>query len=141
MEGKDLRKAGLKVTLPRLKILEILERSATRHLSAEEIYKSLIGSSEDIGLATVYRVTGLDPARFAHQTPRSRHDLQLAMWSNTASERKITSAAEIFFVPRSDDVKKNGRTSSRSAAVNSTYRRQKMRRHLPPNYRLRLIVS
>jgi len=56
MEGKDLRKVGLKVTLPRLKILEILERSVTRHLSAEEIYKSLIGSSEDIGLATVYRV-------------------------------------------------------------------------------------
>ena len=56
MEGKDLRKAGLKVTLPRLKILEILERSATRHLSAEEIYRQLIGSSEDIGLATVYRV-------------------------------------------------------------------------------------
>ena len=56
MEGKDLRKAGLKVTLPRLKILELLERSVTRHLSAEEIYKSLIGSAEDIGLATVYRV-------------------------------------------------------------------------------------
>ena len=56
MEGKDLRKAGLKVTLPRLKILEILEGSATRHLSAEEIYKRLIGSAEDIGLATVYRV-------------------------------------------------------------------------------------
>ena len=48
---------------------------------------------------------------------------------------------EIFFGPRNDDVKKNGRTSSRSAAVNSTHRRQKMRRHLPPNYRLRLIVS
>ena len=56
MEGKDLRKVGLKVTLPRLKILEILERSATRHLSAEEIYKRLIVSAEDIGLATVYRV-------------------------------------------------------------------------------------
>jgi Fur family ferric uptake transcriptional regulator len=56
MEGKDLRKAGLKVTLPRLKILEILERSATRHMSAEEIYKRLIESHEDIGLATVYRV-------------------------------------------------------------------------------------
>lgn len=55
-EGKDLRKAGLKVTLPRLKILEILEHSATRHLSAEAIYRSLIGSQEDIGLATVYRV-------------------------------------------------------------------------------------
>jgi Fur family ferric uptake transcriptional regulator len=56
VEGKDLRKAGLKVTLPRLKILEILEHSNTRHMSAEEIYKKLIDSSEDIGLATVYRV-------------------------------------------------------------------------------------
>ena len=56
MEGKDLRRAGLKVTLPRLKILEILEHSATRHMSAEEIYKKLLDSSEDIGLATVYRV-------------------------------------------------------------------------------------
>ena len=56
MEGKDLRKAGLKVTLPRLKILEILESSATRHLSAEDIYRSLLDGNEDIGLATVYRV-------------------------------------------------------------------------------------
>jgi Fur family ferric uptake transcriptional regulator len=56
MEGNDLRRAGLKVTLPRLKILEILERGALRHLSAEEIYRRLIESHEDIGLATVYRV-------------------------------------------------------------------------------------
>ena len=56
MEGKDLRKAGLKVTLPRLKILEILEVSNTRHLSAEDIYRTLLESNEDIGLATVYRV-------------------------------------------------------------------------------------
>jgi len=56
MEGKDLRRVGLKVTLPRLKILEMLERSATRHLSAEEIYKRLLESHEDVGLATVYRV-------------------------------------------------------------------------------------
>ncbi len=56
MEGKDLRKAGLKVTLPRLKILDILEGSVTRHMSAEDIYKGLIDSREDIGLATVYRV-------------------------------------------------------------------------------------
>ena len=56
MEGRDLRKAGLKVTLPRLKILEILESSATRHLSAEDIYRGLLDSNEDIGLATVYRV-------------------------------------------------------------------------------------
>lgn len=56
MEGKDLRKAGLKVTLPRLKILEILEHDAARHMSAEDIYKTLLESNEDIGLATVYRV-------------------------------------------------------------------------------------
>jgi Fur family ferric uptake transcriptional regulator len=56
VEGKDLRKAGLKVTLPRLKILEILEHGSPRHLSAEDIYKILLDSSEDIGLATVYRV-------------------------------------------------------------------------------------
>ena len=56
VEGKDLRKAGLKVTLPRLKILEILESSTTRHLSAEDIYRTLLDSNEDIGLATVYRV-------------------------------------------------------------------------------------
>ena len=56
MEGKDLRKAGLKVTLPRLKILEILETGARRHMSAEDIYKVLLESNEDIGLATVYRV-------------------------------------------------------------------------------------
>lgn len=56
VEGKDLRKAGLKVTLPRLKILEILKNSPTRHLSAEDIYRALLESNEDIGLATVYRV-------------------------------------------------------------------------------------
>ncbi|MBV6423360.1 MAG: Ferric uptake regulation protein [Steroidobacteraceae bacterium] len=56
MEGKDLRKAGLKVTLPRLKILEILETAEVRHQSAEAIYKRLIELNEDIGLATVYRV-------------------------------------------------------------------------------------
>ena len=56
MEGKDLRKAGLKVTLPRLKILEILESGTARHLSAEDIYKTLLESNQDIGLATVYRV-------------------------------------------------------------------------------------
>lgn len=56
MEGKDLRKAGLKVTLPRLKILEILETGSVRHQSAEAIYKRLLELNEDIGLATVYRV-------------------------------------------------------------------------------------
>lgn len=52
----ELRKAGLKITLPRLKILEILEQSKLRHLSAEDLYKELLDSGDDIGLATVYRV-------------------------------------------------------------------------------------
>ena len=55
-QRQELRKAGLKITLPRLKILEILEGAKSRHLSAEDIYKDLLQSGEDIGLATVYRV-------------------------------------------------------------------------------------
>jgi len=55
-QRQELRKAGLKVTLPRLKILEIFEKSKLRHLSAEDMYKELLDSGEDIGLATVYRV-------------------------------------------------------------------------------------
>jgi len=55
-QRQELRKAGLKITLPRLKILEILEGAKLRHLSAEDIYKDLLQSGEDIGLATVYRV-------------------------------------------------------------------------------------
>jgi Fur family ferric uptake transcriptional regulator len=56
VETNDLRKAGLKVTLPRIKILEILGTATPRHMSAEDIYKHLLESHEDIGLATVYRV-------------------------------------------------------------------------------------
>jgi len=56
LQRQELRKAGLKVTLPRLKILEILEGNKLRHLSAEDIYKQLLDTGEDIGLATVYRV-------------------------------------------------------------------------------------
>jgi Fur family ferric uptake transcriptional regulator len=55
-QRQELRKAGLKITLPRLKILEILEGAKSRHLSAEDLYKDLLQSGEDIGLATVYRV-------------------------------------------------------------------------------------
>lgn len=55
-QRQELRKAGLKITLPRLKILEILEVAEPRHMSAEDIYKELLNSDEDIGLATVYRV-------------------------------------------------------------------------------------
>ena len=56
MESEDLRKAGLKVTHPRTRILELLETSGVRHMSAEDIYRNLVTSGEDIGLATVYRV-------------------------------------------------------------------------------------
>lgn len=55
-ENQELRKAGLKVTLPRVKILQLLENSETRHLSAEDVYKALIETGEEVGLATVYRV-------------------------------------------------------------------------------------
>lgn len=57
VETHDLRSAGLKVTLPRVKILQILENQSTeRHLTAEQVYKILLGEDEEIGLATVYRV-------------------------------------------------------------------------------------
>ena len=56
MESQELRKVGLKVTHPRMRILEILEETGARHMTAEDIYKDLIGHDEDIGLATVYRV-------------------------------------------------------------------------------------
>lgn len=56
-ENQELRKAGLKVTLPRIKILQILESAdSSRHLSAEDVYKTLLDAGEDVGLATVYRV-------------------------------------------------------------------------------------
>lgn len=54
--NQELRKVGLKVTLPRVKILQILETSANPHLSAEDVYKALLEAGEDVGLATVYRV-------------------------------------------------------------------------------------
>ena len=56
METQDLRKAGLKVTHPRMRILEILESSEGKHLTAEDIYRRLLDHHDDIGLATVYRV-------------------------------------------------------------------------------------
>ncbi len=52
----DLKNTGLKVTAPRLKVLDIFQRSAARHLSAEDVYKALLAEQMDIGLATVYRV-------------------------------------------------------------------------------------
>jgi Fur family ferric uptake transcriptional regulator len=56
VDPQDLKKAGLKATHPRLKILEILEGSGKRHMSAEEVYKCLLDAGEEVGLATIYRV-------------------------------------------------------------------------------------
>ena len=53
---KELKNAGLKVTLPRLKILEILQSSQNRHVSAEQVYKILLETNQEVSLATVYRV-------------------------------------------------------------------------------------
>ncbi|AMP88525.1 ferric iron uptake transcriptional regulator [Legionella pneumophila] len=55
-ESQQLKDAGLKITLPRIKVLQILEQSRDHHLSAEAVYKALLESGEDVGLATVYRV-------------------------------------------------------------------------------------
>jgi len=56
MGSQELKKAGLKATLPRIKILHILEQSDRRHMSAEDIYRALLESGEDVGIATIYRV-------------------------------------------------------------------------------------
>jgi Fur family ferric uptake transcriptional regulator len=55
-ESQQLKNVGLKITLPRLKVLQILEQSKNHHLSAEGVYKALLETGEDVGLATVYRV-------------------------------------------------------------------------------------
>ena len=56
MGSQDLKKAGLKATLPRIRVLQILENGHKRHMSAEDVYKALLDAGEDVGLATVYRV-------------------------------------------------------------------------------------
>lgn len=56
MGAQDLKKAGLKATLPRLRILEILHTGRKRHYSADDVYRELFESGEDVGLATIYRV-------------------------------------------------------------------------------------
>ncbi len=56
MPKSDLRNAGLKVTVPRLQVLEVLEEAEPHHLSAEDVYRKLLDAGESIGLATVYRV-------------------------------------------------------------------------------------
>ena len=52
----ELKSSGLKATLPRIKILEVFQRTARRHMTAEDVYKALLGEEADVGLATVYRV-------------------------------------------------------------------------------------
>jgi len=56
VENEELKNAGLKATLPRIKILNFLEQSKVRHMSAEDVYKAMLDSGEEVGLATVYRV-------------------------------------------------------------------------------------
>ena len=56
MQTEDLKDAGLKATQPRLKILNVLERNRDRHMSAEDVYRALMASGDDLGLATIYRV-------------------------------------------------------------------------------------
>lgn len=56
METRDLRKLGLKVTHPRMRVLELLEQTRPRHMTAEDIYRKLVEDGDEIGLATVYRV-------------------------------------------------------------------------------------
>ncbi|CAG0910120.1 unnamed protein product, partial [Darwinula stevensoni] len=68
VEEKDIKRAGLKITQPRVKILDLLSSSHEHHLSAEDIYKSLLGNGEEIGLATVYRVlTQFEAAGLVHR--------------------------------------------------------------------------
>ena len=67
-ESQQLKEVGLKITLPRLKVLQILEQSKTRHLSAEDIYRALSELGEDVSLATVYRVlTQFEAAGLIHR--------------------------------------------------------------------------
>lgn len=82
---QELRSHGLKSTLPRLRVLELFQTSAERHLSADEVYRTLNSSSEDIGLTTIYRVlsqleaaglltrTGFQPERAVYELNDGRH--------------------------------------------------------------------
>lgn len=72
MSTQELRDAGLKATLPRRKILDVLEANASSHLTAEDIYKLLMEAGEDVGLATVYRVL----TQFEHAGLVERHHFE-----------------------------------------------------------------
>ena len=71
-EPRELKDAGLKATLPRLKVLSLFEASTQRHLSAEDVYRMLLTSGEDVGLATVYRVL----TQFEHAGLLVRHHFE-----------------------------------------------------------------
>ena len=95
-ENQELRKAGLKVTLPRVKILQLLENSETRHLSAEDVYKALIDQGEEVGLATVYRV--LTQFESAGLVMRHRFEGGHSVFElHTVEERQDKIAAEYGF--------------------------------------------
>ena len=67
-ESQQLKEAGLKITIPRMRVLQILEQSLEHHLSAEDVYKALLDMGEDVGLATVYRVlTQFESAGLIHR--------------------------------------------------------------------------
>ena len=72
MDNDDIRQAGLKVTLPRIKVLKVLETANPRHLSAEDVYRQLVEMGEEVGLATVYRVL----AQFEEAKLIKRHNFE-----------------------------------------------------------------
>ena len=76
MNNADLKKAGLKITTPRRKILEIMENAKDHHMSAEDIYRVLLESGEEIGLATVYRVL----TQFEEAGLIMRHRFESGQW-------------------------------------------------------------
>jgi Fe2+ or Zn2+ uptake regulation protein len=115
LESKDLRKAGLKVTGPRLKILEILEGSPTRHMSAEGIYKRLIESNEDIGLATVYRVL----TQFQAAGLVSRHHFEDGMAVFELNQGRITTISCVLTAAASKSSSMSRSKSARRRSRNA----------------------
>jgi len=75
MDNQELRRVGLKVTLPRVRIMEIMENCSAKHMTAEDVYKELLKRGEDIGLATVYRVLN----QFESAGIVSRHNFEGGM--------------------------------------------------------------
>lgn len=72
MSNKELKRAGMKITLPRIKVLQVLEKSDPHHMSAEDVYKALMEEGNDVALATVYRVL----TQFEEAGLVSRHNFE-----------------------------------------------------------------